>query len=62
MTTRKHLDVPTLVTGIALTGFGLLAAVIASGASLAGPVSIWFAGVLLVAGAIGLFISLARRP
>lgn len=62
MRTRKHMDVPTLVTGLALTGFGLLSAGIALGAELASPTSIWFAIALLIAGFVGLFVSLARRP
>lgn len=62
MSKRQPIDVPTLVTGITLTGLGGVAGIIALGESLVEPVSLWFAGVLLLAGFVGLFVSLARRP
>ncbi|MDO5093274.1 MAG: hypothetical protein Q4D79_07605 [Propionibacteriaceae bacterium] len=54
-------DVPTLVTGLIVTGFALISGWFASGHWLIAPGKTWFAAVLLAAGAIGLVLSLGRR-
>lgn len=60
MTRRPQLDVATLVTGLALTGFAVLGGLVAAGYTLVQPASMWFALVLLGAGVVGLVISLTR--
>ncbi|MCC2592295.1 hypothetical protein LKO27_02510 [Tessaracoccus sp. OS52] len=62
MTKRPRLDVATLITGLALTGFAILSLVVATGHTLVQPASIWFALVLLGSGIVGLVVSLARGP
>ena len=57
---RRAVDVPALVTGLVLLGFVALMAWILTGGQLVGPPSMWFASVLLVAGVLGLVISLTR--
>lgn len=57
----KGFDVPTLVTGIILTGFGLITGWVASGSVVLEPIKMVFATVLLGAGVIGLIISLSVR-
>lgn len=56
-----RVDVPTLVTGLIVTGFALISGWFASGRALIAPGKIWFAAVLLAAGAVGLVLSLGRR-
>lgn len=58
---NRHLDVPSLVTGLLATGFGLLALWILLGNRLVAPIPMWFASVLLIAGVIGLLASLGSR-
>lgn len=55
---RRNVDVPALVTGIILLGFGAIAAWLLLDNPLVGPPTMWFASVLMVAGLIGLVVSL----
>lgn len=55
---RRNVDVPALVTGIILLGFGGIAAWLLLGHALVGPPTMWFASVLMMAGLIGLIVSL----
>lgn len=58
---KPRVDVAVLSTGIALTGIGTLGGLIAAGYELVQPVTVWFSGALLLAGFIGLGISLRRN-
>ena len=55
------MDVPALVTGLILLGFGAVGAWLLSGRQLVGPPSMWFASILMLAGIIGLVVSLTTR-
>lgn len=55
---RRSVDVPALVTGIISLGFGGIAAWLLLGHPLVGPPSMWFATVLMLAGLVGLVVSL----
>ncbi|MGV8846567.1 hypothetical protein [Tessaracoccus sp.] len=57
---RRAVDVPSMVTGLILLGFGAIVAWLLTGGQLVGPASMWFASILLIAGLIGLVISLTR--
>lgn len=57
---KPRIDVAVLTTGIALTGVGMLGGLIAAGYELVQPVAVWFSGALLLAGFIGLGVSLRR--
>ena len=58
----RGVDVPTIVTGVVITGFAAVIAWVGSGQGLLGPTKLWFAGIPMVAGSIGLMISLGRSP
>ena len=58
----KRLDVPTMVTGVIVTGFAAVSAWAALGQGFVIPMRMLFAGVLLVAGSLGLMIILGRSP
>ncbi len=58
----RNADIPTLVTGLIVTGFALLTAWAASGQVLITSGKTWFSVVLIAAGAIGLGLSLAHPP
>lgn len=55
-------DVPTLLTGLVVTGFSGVVLWLALGFPLPGEARLWFAGLLLGAGTLGLMLSLWRRP
>lgn len=55
---RRSVDVPALVTGLILLGFAAVSAWLITGHELVGPASMWFASVLMVAGVVGLVVSL----
>ena len=55
---KRSVDVPALVTGLILLGFGAVGAWLLTGRALMGPPSMWFASVLMLAGVIGLVVSL----
>lgn len=57
---RPRIDIAVLVTGLALTATGVFAGLIAAGYQLVQPVAVWFAGALLLAGFVGLGMSLRR--
>ncbi len=52
-------DVPALVTGLILLGFGSVSAWLLVGHQVVGPPTMWFASILMVAGIIGLTVSLS---
>lgn len=56
---RRKVDVPAMVTGIILLGFAVIGGWLTLGHVLVGAPSMWFASVLMVAGLVGLVISLA---
>lgn len=58
----KRLDVPTMVTGVIVIGFAVISAWAALGQGFMIPMRTLFAGVLLVAGSLGLMILLGRSP
>ncbi len=58
----KRLDVPTMVTGVIVTGFAAVSAWAALGQGFVIPMRMLFAGVLLVAGSLGLMIILGSSP
>lgn len=58
----KRIDLPTLVTGLVLTGFAVVALWFNSGRVLLAPGKMWFAAVLLVVGCLGLLLSLGKGP
>ena len=58
----KRVDVPTIVTGLIATGFAAVSTWVALTREALLPVSTLFAGVLLVAGSLGLMIILGRSP
>lgn len=58
----KRLDVPTMVTGVIVIGFAVISAWAALGQGFVIPMRTLFAGVLLVAGSLGLMILLGRSP
>jgi hypothetical protein len=58
----KRIDVPTIVTGVIIIGFAAISAWAATTRHLPIPSRTLFAGVLLVAGALGLMIILRRSP
>nr|WP_315567133.1 hypothetical protein [Arachnia propionica] len=58
----KRLDVPTMVTGVIVIGFAAIFAWAALGQGFVIPMRTLFAGVLLVAGSLGLMIILGRSP
>ena len=58
----KRLDVPTMVTGVIVIGFAAISAWAALGQGFVIPMRMLFAGVLLVAGSLGLMIILGRSP
>ena len=58
----KRLDVPTTVTGVIVTGFAAVSAWAALGQGFVIPMRMLFAGVLLVAGSLGLMIILGSSP
>ena len=58
----KRLDVPTMVTGVIVTGFAAVSAWAALGQGFVIPMRMLFAGVLLMAGSLGLMIILGRSP
>jgi hypothetical protein len=58
----KRLDVPTMVTGVIVIGFAAISAWAALGQGFVIPMKTLFAGVLLVAGSLGLMIILGRSP
>lgn len=58
---RNRIDIPILITGIALTGVAVPAGLLAAGYRLAEPITVWFAGALLLAGFVGLAMSLRRN-
>lgn len=55
---KRSTDVPALVSGIITLGFAAMAAWILSGGQVIGPPAMWFATILMVAGIIGLIVSL----
>lgn len=59
MNKRNHVDVVTLVSGLALLGVAAIGLLVATGATLVRP-TMWLASVLLVSGAVGLVLSLRR--
>lgn len=58
---KASIEVPTLVSGLLLLGFGLLAVWVLAGHQLVTPIPMWFAAVLMLAGIVGLLVSLAGR-
>ena len=58
----KRLDIPTMVTGVIVIGFAAISAWAALGQGFVIPMRTLFAGVLLVAGSLGLMIILGRSP
>ena len=58
----KRLDVPTMVTGVIVIGVAAIPAWAALGQGFVIPMKTLFAGVLLVAGSLGLMIILGRSP
>lgn len=58
---KGRIDVPALVTGLILLGFAALGTWILTGHELVGPASMWFASILMVAGAVGLLVSFVRN-
>ena len=58
----KRLDVPTMVTGVIVIGFAAISAWAALGHGFIIPMRTLFAGVLLVAGSLGLMIILGSSP
>lgn len=54
----RMVDVPAMVTGIILLGFAGIGAWLTSGHPLVGAPSMWFASVLMLAGLVGLVVSL----
>ena len=58
----KRLDVPTMVTGVIVIGFAAISAWAALGQGFVIPMKTLFAGVLLMAGSLGLMIILGRSP
>lgn len=56
---RHNADVPALVTGLILLGFGTVSAWLLVGHQVIGPPAMWFASILMVAGIIGLAVSLS---
>lgn len=56
---RNTTDVPALVTGLILLGFGSVSAWLLVGHQVIGPPTMWFASILMVAGIIGLVVSLS---
>ena len=61
MKRRNRVDVPALVTGLALIGIALLGGAVVLGRGLASPMSVWFAGILIISGVVGLAVSLGQR-
>lgn len=55
---KRTVDVPSLVTGLILLGFAAMGAWLLTGRALVGPPSMWFASILMMAGVIGLVVSL----
>jgi len=55
---KRSTDVPALVTGLIMLGFTAMGAWILSGGQVIGPPAMWFATILMVAGIIGLIVSL----
>ncbi|MDO5736179.1 MAG: hypothetical protein Q4P15_06860 [Propionibacteriaceae bacterium] len=55
---KRSMDVPALVTSLILLGFGGVGAWLLTGHHLVGPPSMWFASILMVAGIVGLMVSL----
>lgn len=62
------MDVPALVTGLILLGFTSVSVWLLVGRHVIGPTAMWFAAILMVAGIVGLAVSLStsrrvgRRP
>lgn len=56
---KNTTDVPALVTGLILLGFGSVSAWLLVGHQVIGPAAMWFASILMVAGIIGLAVSLS---
>ncbi len=55
---RRSMDVPALVTGLILLGFTAMGAWLLSGGQVIGDPAMWFATILIVAGIVGLIVSL----
>lgn len=56
---RRDTDVPALVTGLILLGFGSVSVWLLVGHQVIGPPAMWFASILMVAGIVGLAVSLS---
>lgn len=59
---RRSVDVPALVTGIIVLGFTGMGAWLLSGGRVVGEPAMWFATILMVAGIVGLVVSLRTSP
>ena len=65
---RRNVDVPALVSGLILLGFASVSVWLLLGRDIIGPTTMWFAAILMVAGVVGLAVSLStarrvgRRP
>lgn len=57
---RRTVDVPALVTGLILLGFASISGWILMGNTVVGPPAMWFATILILAGIVGLLVSLTR--
>lgn len=61
MTGRPRIDVVVLITGMMLLGVAVLAWLAATTVGMSAVANLWFAGVLLATGLVGLVLSLRRN-